>query len=549
MIEQEFDLQIAPIISVSREEMQGIEYNEYLKGTSPYELMRRAGKAFVDKIIDYVEGKKVAVLVSGGNNGGDGIEAFRLLLSSTDACLIQTNPNGMKSAEAKKVCKEMVADFKKIPQERRQLIWANKKSKLLVLGASKAMPETELWCQVGLDELSEILDGCDIIIDAIFGLNLKSQVREPYRDILNMLANINQAHPEKPIISIDLPSGLDANSGTWHGPIFKPHIIVTFEYPKHGHLLAGFNPEVVSIDIPKENLVWTNPGLFLSHWPTRDPNSHKGMNGRLLVIGGSDEFTGAPLLSGLSALRAGIDTVRVAIPETIRDILASQTKDLLLFSLRSETHSPKHIKVLKDLAIKRHDSVVIGMGLSNKPQAYKFVREYVKQIRDQDVQIILDADAIRAFRDSTDVLKDSGAIITPHKAEFRHMLKEDIPHEFNDLINFTEGVASRLGITVVLKGRIDIITNGTRTMLNKTGHPGMTVGGTGDVLAGLIGAFTTLIKDPVQAASLACYIMGLCGEHVAEIYGNGLLASDIIPEIAKVILEHEKRRTELTFSP
>ncbi len=549
MTEQYSDLETAPVISVSREEMQGIEYNEYLKGTTPYDLMKRAAKAFVEAVADSIEQKKVVFLVSGGNNGGDGIEAFHLIYGRIEGCLIQTDPRGMKSPEAKQVITEMVQQFKAHDGEGRQDSWFTGKSRLKVIGTPNNLPEPNLWEEITIEDLETILEKADVIIDAIFGLNLKSRVREPYDEILGLMATIKASHQEKSIISLDLPSGLDANTGHWHGPKFKPDQTVTFQYPKHGHLLAGLNPKVVDIGIPEENMVWTNEGLFLSHWPKRKPDSHKGMNGRLLVVGGSDEFTGAPLLSSMAALRAGIDTVRLAIPEKIRDIIASQTKDLLIFKLRSETHSPKHIKVLKDLAVKRHDSVVIGMGLSNKPPAYKFVREYVKQIRDQNVQIVLDADAIRSFRDETEALKDSNIIITPHRAEFRHMLKEEIPSDFQELITFTENVASRLGITIVLKGSIDIITNGTRTLLNKTGHPGMTVGGTGDVLAGLIGAFTTLVKDTVQAAALACYIMGLSGEKVAETYGNGLIASDIIPQIAKTILELERKRDYLIYRP
>ncbi|RMG20825.1 MAG: NAD(P)H-hydrate dehydratase [Methanobacteriota archaeon] len=546
---QDFDFEIAPVISVSREEIQGIEFNEYLKGISPYELMKRAAKAFADQILETVEGKKVVFLVSGGNNGGDGIEAFHLLYERIDGCLIQTDPRGMKSTEARQVISEMVEGIGNPRLDERQQNWFTGNSRLKVLGKAENLPKPEMWEELELSNLEELLANAEVIIDALFGLNLRTQVREPFDEIIGLIGSIKTTHPEKVVISLDLPSGLDANTGEWHAPKFKPDLTVTFQYPKHGHLLAGLNPIVVSIGIPEESMVWVNTGLFLSHWPRRNPNSHKGMNGRLLVIGGSDEFTGAPLLSSMAALRAGIDTVRVAIPEKIRDILASQTKDLLLFKLRSDTHSPKHIKVLKDLALKRHDSVVIGMGLSNKPPVYKFVREYFKQIRDQNVQIILDADAIRAFREGTDDLKNSNAIITPHRAEFRYMLKEEIPADFQELITFTENVASRLGITIVLKGSIDIITNGTRTFLNKTGHPGMTVGGTGDVLAGLIGAFTTLIKDTVQAAALACYVMGLSGEKVAEVYGNGLVASDIIPQIAKTILGLEKRREELIYRP
>ena len=137
-------------------------------------------------------------------------------------------------------------------------------------------------------------------------------------------------------------------------------------------------------------------------------------------------------------------------------------------------------------------------------------------------------------------MKDSGAIITPHRAELRMMLGKEIPENPQDLITFLQETASDLGIIILLKGQIDIITNGKRTILNSTGHPGMTVGGTGDVLAGIVGAVNCFIDDSFMATSIATYIMGKSGERAAAKYGNSLLASDVIEEISGVILNLEQ---------
>lgn len=550
MLESKFDFPFPTRKSISREEMQGIEYMEYLKGITPLELMERAGRAVADHFSIVAENKRSVVLISGGNNGGDGIVVFDLLMQTHDICLILLDPRGMKSNEAKEVMQRMIDHWKELSEAKKQTLWnvgENVYSRLMVLGTPENLPMKEMWTQIDQDEFVDILMEAEVILDAIFGLNLKSKVREPFFSYLEKLAEILRENQEKILCALDFPSGLDANTGEWHGPTLQPNYTYTFQYLKHGHVKANIEAEVLDIGIPQENLYFTNTGLFLSHWPKRDPESHKGMNGRLLVIGGSDEYTGAPLLSGNAALRVGIDTVRIVIPEKIRDILASQTKDLLLFKVRTQSHSPKNIKILKELAIKRHDSVVMGMGLSNKEPVYKFVREFIKNMKEEPIQLILDADAIRAFRGNLNLLNGTKAIMTPHRAELRHMLHEEIPSEKEELIQFLMEKARDLEVIFVLKGSTDIITDGHRIIYNMTGHPGMTVGGTGDVLAGTIGAFTTVIKDPLMAAALGCYVMGLCGEEVAKEFGNGLIASDIIPEIARRIKKLEERRVELVY--
>jgi NAD(P)H-hydrate epimerase len=178
------------------------------------------------------------------------------------------------------------------------------------------------------------------------------------------------------------------------------------------------------------------------------------------------------------------------------------------------------------------------MGISNHPDVTKFVREIFPYIQDK-VRVVIDADAIRAFRGHLDLLKGSGAIITPHRAELRMMLGETVPKLLPELIEFLQKKAKELGIIILLKGRIDIITNGTRTILNRTGHPGMTVGGTGDVLAGIVSAANCFIEDPFFATAIAAFIMGKAGELAATKFGNSLLASDVIKEIPNILLPLE----------
>ncbi|MHA2030866.1 MAG: NAD(P)H-hydrate dehydratase, partial [Candidatus Kariarchaeaceae archaeon] len=395
----------------------------------------------------------------------------------------------------------------------------------------------ELNKNIDLDELLESMSGYDMIVDALIGVGLKSSVMDPYSSIIDRYSLLTDVY----ICSVDIPSGLDCNTGKWLCNPYTPNSVITMEFSKKGltALSSETSIQVSPIGISKNSSYIVERGHFIHYWPKRELTSHKGENGRIIVIGGSDGFTGAPVLSGMSALRAGVDTLRIAVPETIRDIVAGYAMDFIVLKVKGDKITSKGFDRFKDLTANRHDVAAIGMGLSNHPECIKFVLDIFEYIKGR-IKIVLDADAIRAFRGNLDLLKGSGAIITPHRAELRTMLDEEVPEDPQELVTFLEKTAKELGIVILLKGKTDIITNGVRTLLNTSGHPGMTVGGTGDVLAGLVGAFNCFIPDPFFATAIATFVMGRCGEYAAKKFGNSLLASDIIEEISQVILDLEK---------
>ena len=157
------------------------------------------------------------------------------------------------------------------------------------------------------------------------------------------------------------------------------------QYSKAGLSNLPKTTEIISADIgiSKESAYYVNEGHLLNFWPKRKLDSYKGQNGRILVIGGSDGFTGAPVLSGMATLRAGVDTLRIAVPEIIRDIVAGYAEDFIVLKVRGERHSNKGFKRFQDLAVNRHDVIAIGMGISNHPDVTKFVRELFLYIKDR----------------------------------------------------------------------------------------------------------------------------------------------------------------------
>ncbi|MDH5401069.1 MAG: NAD(P)H-hydrate dehydratase [Candidatus Heimdallarchaeota archaeon] len=487
----------------TREEIRSIEYNEILSGKNELTLMQNAGFG-ISEYVKSLNPKYVTVLCGTGNNGGDGIVAAGELSSYCEVKLILL---GQPKTES---------------------------SKSMLLKYSNSIRSISYIDTLNIDNLFLELNTADCIIDAIFGIGLEVIPREPHLSILNLYSKLNN----NKIISIDIPSGLDANTGEWYCNSYIPHSILTMQYFKAGlkDLKNLCEIKVIDIGIDRNSEIFVGPGHVHNFLPKRDINSYKGINGRLMVIGGSDEFTGAPVLSGMAALRSGIDTLRIAVPSTIRDIVASYAMDFIVVKVEGERLTIKEFKKYRDLTTHRHDVVAIGMGMSNHPECYKFARDLFRHIKDK-LKVVLDADAIRAFKGYLDDIRGSGVIITPHKAELRTILDEKIPSDFDDLVQFLQQKALDLNIIILLKGRIDIITDGERTILNRTGHMGMTVGGTGDVLAGLTAGINCFIEDKFWATAVASYIMGKAGELAAKKFGNSLLASDVINEISNVLLE------------
>ncbi|OLS23511.1 MAG: Bifunctional NAD(P)H-hydrate repair enzyme Nnr [Candidatus Heimdallarchaeota archaeon LC_2] len=503
------DLSLSPVEYITREESLAIETNEFLSGIEAYDLMFNAGKAIAEHVLS-LELENIVVIAGSGNNGGDGIVAAGILAKNCKTTLILIKKP--KTKEAKKAFRNL------------------KSNKLMI---------KELDQDIDLTETIDLMKKADLIVDALIGVGLNETVRSPYSEILSEFSNLSDIH----VCCVDVPSGLDCNTGNWHSDNYTPNSIVTMEYTKAG--LKQFHEKgiikVAPIGISKKSAFYVNAGHFTNYWPIRKSTSHKGDNGRIIVIGGSDGFTGAPVLSGMSALRAGVDTLRIAVPQTIRDIVAGYAEDFIVLKVKGDKLTTKGFNRFRELLVHRHDVVTMGMGLSNHPECIKFVLELFEYIKGK-IRIVLDADAIRAFRGRLDLLQDSGAIITPHRAELRMMLEEKIPENPQELITFLEATATRLGIVILLKGKIDIITNGKRTILNETGHSGMTVGGTGDVLAGLVGAVNCFIEDSFFATAIAANIMGRAGEYSAKKFGNSLLASDVIHEIPRVIMDLESLR-------
>ncbi|MBI2483763.1 NAD(P)H-hydrate dehydratase [Candidatus Uhrbacteria bacterium] len=258
--------------------------------------------------------------------------------------------------------------------------------------------------------------------------------------------------------------------------------------------------------------------------------SHKGDFGTVLVIGGSIRHTGSPIFNAMAALRAGADLAYLIGPQRAMDAAAHHAPDMITEPLDGE-FLMKHIP--RALAISEHaNTCVIGGGLARSPQTYRAIRTFLKQCQ---LPLVIDAEAIRAIAQNEKAVRGKTTIITPHADEFRALTGVLPSTALRERERAVQQAAFRFRAVILLKGNVDIISDGTRVVRNRTGTPYMTKGGFGDTLAGICGALLARGIDPLQAASAAAYINGKAGERAAKKYGEGTLASDALHAIANVI--------------
>jgi hydroxyethylthiazole kinase-like uncharacterized protein yjeF len=264
--------------------------------------------------------------------------------------------------------------------------------------------------------------------------------------------------------------------------------------------------------------------------PKRNSWSRKGDFGKLLVIGGSRRYSGAPALAALAALRTGCDLVTIAAPERAADIAASYSPDLITEPFRGNCFNSWHTRSVLELAGEA-DTVVLGSGLGRKRETMGFVHSILSRL---DKPCVIDADAIHAVSASKNLLKPV-YVLTPHSGEFLALSGHEPSRAMEKRSKQVRELSSRLGCTILLKGHIDVISDGRETLLNRTGSPNMTKGGTGDTLSGICGALLSMGLTPFDAASSAACLNGLAGEEASRKLGPGMLASDILEFLPKVI--------------
>lgn len=504
---------------VTAAQMQALDRRTIVEARVPgIVLMERAGQEVVNHLevqFGPQRARRITVVCGKGNNGGDGLVVARLLRRrGAKVHVLLLAPVSAFTADAAVMYRRFIR----------------------TAGKSSILP-------FRFEDQTRIqLAASDLVIDAIFGTGLSTDVTGSYRDAINLL---NQCG--RPTVAVDIPSGIHADSGSMLGAAVSASLTVTFGLPKlglyvgHGIDHAGI-VQVADIGIPSSFAAEVDSRVTLlvaetirHSLPHRRVSAHKGTFGHAGIIAGSVGKTGAAALAAQAALRMGTGLVTVATPASMNDVLEAKLLEVMTVPL-PETEARTLSRNSLDLLIpfvRSKTAVALGPGLSTHTETAELVRSVVKHL---DRPCVLDADALNALAGHSSLLSECkvAPILTPHPGEMARLESGATAQSVNaDRIGTASRFASQAGVILVLKGARSVIARPDgRVAICPTGNPGMATAGTGDVLTGMTVGLLAQGLPPWEAACAATYIHGAAGDLAARRLGEaGMLARDVIEQI------------------
>ena len=485
--------------------MRALELNSEYFGVSRLQLMENAGQSVSKEILSRFEPKKTQVILfcGLGGNGGDGFVIARHLACQgfTVEIVLAGRSTEISDREAQK----------------------NWNALQLLRGF---LTVHEVYDSSLIPELK-----ADVVVDALLGIGLKGAPRPP---IQQLVKKINEM--ESFCVAVDVPTGIDSDTGDVLGEAVKANLTITFHKTKPGLLKAEqHSGEVIVKDIglPKEFERFAGPGDVQLVVKQRSLEAHKGDFGRLLVVGGSEIFVGAPTMVALAAFRTGVDLVHVAAPYKTAQAISSISPDLITIKLEGEHLNPSNVAAIRPY-LEKSTAVAMGPGLGLHKDTKDAVKEIVKSVEEMRIPMLLDADGLKAFAEFRHKVA-SPFVLTPHAGEYQILTGRKPPEELSERADEVQKTAEELGAVILLKGHTDVISDGKRVKFNFTGNPGMTVGGTGDVLSGVVAAFLAQRAEPFEAAVAGAFINGAAGDFVASEKGYHMVATDLLEWIPCII--------------
>jgi len=271
----------------------------------------------------------------------------------------------------------------------------------------------------------------------------------------------------------------------------------------------------------------------------RHPDSSKRDFGSLLVVGGSEVYSGAPALAGMAALRTGCGLAVIAAPTGVASAIRAYSPDLIVHPLPGNVVSGSCTDELWRL-LESCDALVIGPGIGLSLETKEIIPSILKKAAQKRKPTLIDADAIRALADRGDLLRETSAVITPHAGEFKALSGKEVPNGLRKRVSLCKNFALEHSCIVLLKGHNTVVSDGRRVKVNPTGNPGMAVGGMGDVLSGVIGAFLAQRSDRFFSAVAGAYVHGLTGDLVRKRTGFHMVASDLIEALPTVLRRYDR---------
>lgn len=481
-------------------------------------LMERAGQGVVthlEKQYGAAGGKTITILCGKGNNGGDGFVVARLLHRH------HARVHVLMLSSLADLSRDAAVMYRRLVR---------------TAGRSSVKPFQSA------DQTRDVLISSDVVIDALLGTGLSSDITGIYREAIDLINNAG-----RPVIAVDIPSGIHADSGMIMGRAVRASMTVTFGLPKLG-LFVGSGIDhagtiyVADIGIPPayleaidSRMVLITRAAALDALPSRRPSSHKGTFGHVGIIAGSVGKTGAAALAAQAALRVGAGLVTVATPSSVNDVLEAKLLEAMTVPMpETKARTLARSSLERILAfMQARTAIAIGPGLSTNPETVELVQSLMKHL---DRPAVLDADALNALTGRASLLTQCKIppILTPHPGEMARLEVDATTQTVNaDRIGTARRFSRERGVFVVLKGARSVIARPDGLVaICPTGNPGMATAGTGDVLTGMVVGLLAQGLSSWDAACTATYVHGYAGDLAAKQLGQaGMLARDLITQI------------------
>ncbi|MDF9745826.1 NAD(P)H-hydrate dehydratase [Natrinema salsiterrestre] len=464
---------------ITGERMAAVDENAAALGVPRKQLMESSGHAVAREVRAIADpGARVVVVAGRGNNGGDAFVAARFL----DEYDVTTLLLGRAELIGTEIARENWDALERADYDTREVTDSS----------GVALPEA------------------DVVVDAMLGTGISGELREP---AATAAAAINEA--DATVVAVDVPSGFDADAGDRADNGVEADRVVTFHDAKPGLEAIDAEVTVADIGIPAAAERFVGPGDVRLARPD-------GREGRPYIIGGGP-YTGAPALAAQAALRGGAELSFVAVPDSVAGEIQGYSEDLIVQAYDSDVLTPDVADGLLETAERYDNVVVIGPGIGTADETLEAVRQFLGSYTGRAV---VDADALEVV---PELETDATLVCTPNRGELARMGGPDTD-DLAAAADEIESFAAELGHVVLAKGATDVVTDGERTRISRSGTVGMKVGGTGDTLAGLVAALLES-AEPLDAAAAAAHVNGLAGERLAEEDEHGFLASDMLREL------------------
>ena len=503
------------LFALTAAEMRSAEESAVAAGLPLAELMERAGAAVAADAAAGAPAGRIAVVCGKGNNGGDGwIAARELHAAGRDIRVLALASPDELASPAREAAYSAVA-----------------------IGVP--------WSRAASgEEVAAGLEGAALVVDAVFGFGFHPPAREPYASVLAAIAAIDAA-----ILAVDMPSGVDSDTGAVSGPAVHADVTLTFTAPKVG-LVAYPGAEhagevrVADIGVPRQAIEGVgrvellDEEDFLELFPLTPPDANKGSRGRLLVVAGSRGMTGAAAMASEAALRIGAGYVTLACADSLVETLAAKLTPVVIRPLPEEAPGvldPRAAEEVLRLA-ERADAVLVGPGITTAAGPLAVSHRLVAELA---MPLVVDADALNAFAGDPEPLRSrtSPTVLTPHPGELSRLLGASIAEIQSDRLSFGSRLATGR-VACVLKGARTVVTGEGRQSIETAGNQGMATAGSGDVLGGILGALLAKGLAPYEAAALGVHLHARAGDLAAvALTEECVTATDILGRIPDAVAE------------